>query len=609
MIAAVDIETKGLDATQFVMGCLMLEGKRSPEIYNDKNKLWERIIDLGRKEQARGKTLNLYAHNAAFDFYGYADIKDRNITWFCHRPFIVAYRQPRLDEPGVKQEIIKFLDTLSIFKMPLKSLGAAVGLHKMETPEELMDEQMSENIDAETLMKITPYCVRDTEIVLKSIMELKKILKDNDITIKRLYTINQIAINFLINHWRQNKEYHHVFWDHKKGETRRTFRSREIHEAYRGGRVEAFRTGKFEYVNYVDCNSLYPHAAKNIRFPLLESERKTYEPLKNMETGELLKRIGISRCMIRNNDCELGLLPIRTQTGSYYPKKGKVLIGTWTHMELAKALEEGYELVDIEWSVTWDDAPNNPFISYVDKLYEMKKNAENNMQYYFAKMCMNAAFGKLAQTRTSQEIVMDSVEKAQEYIKNNWEIIKGVDLNYMYKRNSVKQKHKKYYTPILPTMINAMARCYMYDMYKKVGSENLIYTDTDSIMCIGDPSVPITEEMGDFKVEHEEQTAIVYGKKTYIIGEEARIAGFRKKDVTQEEFERGEIVNHKMLTINTTNDVKKCGKFVEEKRDLKKQMEEGIESGVILNDMQIYTDCNLTNINYFIDKVSSLLSD
>ena len=116
--------------------------------------------------------------------------------------------------------------------------------------------------------------IRDTEICLKSILDLKKTIQKEGVNVKRLYTINQVAINYLINEWRQIPQNDYIFWNSRQGETRRTLRADEIHGAYRGGRVEAFQTGKHKKATYIDCNSLYPYSATQIKFPDLRTERK-----------------------------------------------------------------------------------------------------------------------------------------------------------------------------------------------------------------------------------------------------------------------------------------------------------------------------------------------
>lgn len=596
MIIAVDVETQGLDCTKFVCGCLMKENSEKHEMYYTKESLWNRIKELGQSELNRGKMLNVYSHNAIYDFYAYAPLDDPNIKWFSTTPFICSYK---INE----RESIKFLDTMALFKGSLKKLGNAIVLEKLEMPKELYKKETK--ITKELLREIEPYVKRDTEICLNSVLLFKELLKKEGIHVKRLYTINQIAINFLINKWRKLPNNDYIFWDKESGETRRTFRSKEIHGAYRGGRVEAFKTGYHGKVTYIDCNSLYPFAACNMRFPDLRTERKTKEPLKETTLKELLKKIGISRCLIENQTNNLGLLTIRTQTANYFPKAERLLIGTWTHQELAEAIKEGYKIKNIEWSVTWEDAPENPFKELFTMLYK-KKNTDNQFERYFYKMMMNACIGKLAQTRTGQEIVIDSVDKADEYLKQKWAIEKGLELNLMYSKPQ-KEYRKKYYTPIVPTLINAWARVFMYQQMKKIPLKDLIYTDTDSVLFLNKKNkekFKLGTDMGEFKIEYEDMEYRSYGRKTYRIGDEIKASGIHPANLNKEDFDKGHGTDNKMITLKTTPYIEEVGTFREEKRDFNEQLRNYNELMKKYDGEKLLIDCDILDINYFLDKLN-----
>jgi hypothetical protein len=258
MIVAVDIETRSLDATQYLTGCVLGSSWKKPEIYRNKNDLWERIKALGIQEGKRDKVLSVYSHNAQYDTAGYVDLTDKHLVLFSQKPFIWAYRltSDECDEFGVKhlpnkgKEIIKFLDTWAIFHMPLKDLGLLINLPKQETPASLFET--SKEMTEEDLKLVETYMVRDCEIVIQALSFLKQKLKNEGIVLKRLYTINQIAIQYLLHNLANlpDEQTKDLFWDKSKNEIRRTFREVEIHEAYRGGRVEAFQTGVFTDVNY-----------------------------------------------------------------------------------------------------------------------------------------------------------------------------------------------------------------------------------------------------------------------------------------------------------------------------------------------------------------------
>ena len=70
---------------------------------------------------------------------------------------------------------------------------------------------------------------------------------------------------------------------------------------------------------------------------------------------------------------------------------------------------------------------------------------------------MNASYGKMAQTRQGQEIIIDNVELALDYLKRQYKIVQGIRLNYMYMNQNKTEKKKPYYMPIVPTLINAEA--------------------------------------------------------------------------------------------------------------------------------------------------------
>jgi len=595
MIISVDIETCGLDATKFIMGCLIKENGVK-EVFYKKEDMWNYIIELGKKEAKRKKVLNVYAHNHSFDFHGYADLNDPKIVWFCMRPFIAAYKHEG-------REIIKFLDSLAIFRMNLKSVGELIELPKLDTPEELV----SGNITELKKEKVIPYMVRDAEIVLKAVLFLKDKIRDEGVAIKRLYTINQIAINFMVNEFRK-VENEHIFWNVKSGQFRRTFRKDEIHGAYRGGRVECWKTGIIENVTYLDCNSLYPYVAMNMRFPDLGSERKTWKPLKIMDKKDVLDKIGICRALVYNKSNVLGLLPIRSASEIYFPKYNKFIIGTWTNQELKLAEQEGYKILDIEWCVLYNDGPN-PYKNIIPELYKRRKNGDKFNSYLY-KMIMNASFGKMAQHRVNQEIVVDDVEKVELYLKRNYEVIKGIKYKYMYRKKDVEFKPKKYYAPIIPVLINADARIYMYKQFKKIPVQNLVYTDTDSILFMDDGNHGFIDKgakLGEFKTEFENETMVIYGKKTYSIGEEIKISGFRKRDLTWEQFCEGKVKSKKMITVKTTGDIKLAGKFTEEERDLKEQLEKHEQAQKLFEAQDLYVDYDIEDINYFMPKVNEVI--
>lgn len=609
MDIAVDVETyykkngkfvPDLNAP-FLLGVIMIS-ERNHKVFMKKEDMWDFILELGVKEARRGHTLNVYGHNHAFDFYKYGDYNDKNISHFSESPFIKAYKKDKRDvgiqEDG-KKEIIKFLDTYALYKMPLKKMGDLIGCPKLEMP---IEEEAS-------IEKIAKYCIQDCKVVYKGIKHLKGILRKEKIGVKRLYTRSQIAGNNLLKELSQRNT-ENLFETKHQYKAHQTLRAKEIHKAYRGGRCDCFKTGSLDNITYIDCNSLYPYAAGKITVPHLKSERKVFQPLKYITLQELLKKEGVSKCLILNKKCDIGLLPVRTPQGNYFFKKGVYGIGSWTHIELRKALEEGYDIIDIEYSVIYHENGENYFKEIMEKYYDLRKRSEDEFSNYFYKSMMNDGIGKLAQHRTGQEIIVDDIETTKEYLEQGFVQLEGIDnsMNVKFVKKESQDK-KKFYMPIIPTFINAYARVMMYDMYKKVGIKDLVYTDTDSILFKGNHlnKFELGDNLGEFKVEHENESIIIYGKKTYAIGTEIKIAGFRKRGMNIEDFKKGEVSSLKMITFQTQGDTHKAGDFITEERNLNEQLEKFKEISNMIDSQQVIMDQDIEDISYFRKTLVSLL--
>jgi len=71
-------------------------------------------------------------------------------------------------------------------------------------------------------------------------------------------------------------------------------------------------------------------------------------------------------------------------------------------------------------------------------------------------------------------------------------------------------------------MITSRARLRLHSF----ADSNTIYMDTDSIHSrVERPDIPISQELGDFKLEVEGEQACYLGKKLYQIGEKKRAKG------------------------------------------------------------------------------------
>lgn len=606
MIIAVDIETYVkeeetykaiLNSNKFYCGVITYENLKS-EIYYNKNELWWKIINLGLECAKKGSVLNVYAHNHAYDFYGYANWKDKNIRYRCDNPFIAGY----VNNEG--KEIIKFLDTMGIHKTSLKKIGELIGLEKLELPLEFKEKNKKE---------LEKYVTRDGEIIIKAIENIKEFLKKENIHIKRIYTISQIAIAYMINKLKKetgteeiivkngrNIERNKIFMDKSMGKIWWTKNTEEIHLGYKGGRVEALQTGIISRVSSIDINSLYPYSLKTMRFPDLRTEMKIKGDKENLEY------IGISKCMITNKSCEHGLLQIRKEENNWILKKGQTGIGTWTHEEIKTAINNGHELKAIEYSIIYQDM-TNPFENIINNLYELKETATSETDRNFYKGILNRSIGKFGQRRANTEIIIDNCEKQEEYLKKGYEMKRGFGYDIMYQKTE-ENIRRNYYCPIIPTLVNGYSRAYLYKEMKKIPIKDIIYIDTDSIKFKGNHfnKFEINNKLGKWKKEFENEEMIVYGNKTYMIGEEIKVSGFHKKYITKENFIEGKIKDNKIVSIKTANEKHEVGEQQEEFRDLNEQQEKHEEETIQNLKKRIHIDNDIEDIDYFVKYINMI---
>lgn len=653
----IDIETKGLNAKEFVSGCIIHELRKEPMIFSSAKDMWNKIIDLGYKQGSKNM-LNVYAFNTKYDFYGIANFEDTSkgrIEIFSESPFIANFR-----DNESKKVIIKFLDVMSIFtKFSLARAGKLIGCEKGFTPTilkypELFDIVFNDNIDSTTkwniinnndelkkvceenseeiekwismptflqIQEINKYMVQDVKVT-KQLMDFVKVkLKDENINIKRIMTISQIAMSRMLMKLKE-KNISNFFQDKAKNEVFKNNWNDDIRKAYKGGRCEVFSNAGnlITQADYIDVNSLYPFALTKIPIPELNSCRKIKQPLKSLDINYILSKIGVSECLIKvNSNDDIGLLPIRTIDGNYYGKNGQYLLGSWTNLELKKAIELGYEIIDIKETIIFNENEKDKevFKDIIEETYHLRKDSLDPFDNWFYKMMMNSAIGKFGQYRLKGEVIIDDVEKIDEYIKKGYIRTTNIGFNYIYKKeldnSNAKWLEKSYYAPIISSYVNAYARCYMYDLYNLFDKKDLLYTDTDSIIYKTNPkySQRISQyldefELGKMKVEHKATPFLCYGRKNYAIGDLIKVSGYQQRNMKFEDFTKGDITSLKMIGIKGGN-YDKVGTFIEQKHNLRESLLKQEEFDNKWKSNQILIDYNIEDVEYYHKEINKIL--
>lgn len=503
------IKTHKNQQGKFTHGILLLQNNKKPKIFLKKKEMWQYLLLLSEKLDTHKKKLTLYSYDMQTTFYNLAQYNNNRLRYISHKPFIIQYKKK-----NTEKDLITFLDTKNIFPMNLKDIQKLITIPEIK----LKYAQQYENITQ--IHKDIQHCITS----LYSIIHIKDLLKKKKLRPKTLYTINQMSISYLM-HELLKQPNDHIFKRTFEPELHHPRYAHKIHQSLRGGRVLPYQTGTYTNTTYLDVNSLYPYITTIMDFPDLSTETLHKTPLLKGNL-KILQKIGVSQALLYNYSDEYGLLPVQTPHGNYYPQQGQHFIGTYTNEELQYALKNGYIIKHISWTITYESAPN-PFITITPELYKQKLNANTPLERYFYKMMMNGSYGKLAQRNIKQHTIIDTPKNQSAYLSQGYQIIDYHGTNYIYKKKEYTHIYKKFYAPIITSLITALARIHMHKYLKLIPIKQLYYTDTDSILLNNNYAnkLPISDKLGDFKIEHLQKTCTIHASKTYKIGTIQKMSG------------------------------------------------------------------------------------
>lgn len=193
-----------------------------------------------------GTRLDCYCHNAAFDGQVLDAINELErrgwkliLAVLEGPPTIVTWRKGR--------RTIRLLDTLNIWRLPLKDIGKHVGLEKLDF---LGVGVVGEEADT--------YCRRDVEILWKALSTWWAFIQAND-----LGTCMATLASQAFTAYRHRFMTTEIYCDSNA-------QALEISRAaYRGGRCEANLIGRTDWpVRRYDVNSMYMHAMHGLEVPV-----------------------------------------------------------------------------------------------------------------------------------------------------------------------------------------------------------------------------------------------------------------------------------------------------------------------------------------------------
>lgn len=403
---------------------------------------------------------------------------------------IYDYREKRY--VSVNDYPIEFRDSAKLLPMPLAKLGESIGYPKGKTPAIFMQEKpLYMQIKSEDV----EYCVRDCEVLFFSLQVFYKQVKALGYHGRDLpLTAGTLGAQMIA---RANI-------DECEGARKPLFQKKEKSWKYEaivddweldnicryamvGGRTQVFNSNIIKCEAYgIDANSMYPSMMTNadLFFPDFRtmSAIKKIKDLKDAITkGEGVVQVEWKRAEGDN----LGLLAHRNDDNSldWTKTEGRAWI---TFPEYRHAEAMGYTLKPVKtndgiYGVTCARLSYNPF-QCVKKWYDLRKEmkAKKDPNEFVIKILLNAGgFGKFVE-RNKTKVICE--EQDLPNFPHDWKFSHvAEDDGVVYGYVEAPNFHRADGTAnIMGAYITAYARINLYEIGMSVGTEHLLYCDTDS---------------------------------------------------------------------------------------------------------------------------------
>lgn len=410
-----------------------------------------------------------------------------------------------------------FLDTMNYYQQSLAKLGALIGEHKMD-----VDPLTASEDD------LIPYCKQDVLIIRKAMERFLTFIAVND-----LGNVGKTLASTAMNVYR-HKYMHRPIHIHKHEPSWRL-----EHGSYYGGRVELFHKGRVEGpLYYLDINSQYPSVMASTELPC---ELIGYEE-GDLSLGGLEKLVDHYYCIadvslitdvnrypvrVTSDQCRDGAvvdadpLAVNDQTGLrvIYP------VGSFrtclSHVTLRAALLAGH-VVQVHRVAVYRKAVL--FDEFVKEFWYRRRQAqieENVVDSYLYKTLLNSFYGKWGQ---KQSIVTATYDCDPHAWAVETAIVNGKSVTIerlLGKERWIAKGEKASYNafPAISAGITDGGRDLLWTCWQEAGMENLVYSDTDSLVVTqaGFDRLQhrIGSGLGHLKLEHMMDYLIVHGAKDY----------------------------------------------------------------------------------------------
>ncbi len=464
--------------------------------------------------------LYMFAHNWSFDapvLDVFNELPDRNFKLagavIQSPPVILRWKRDG--------QSLVLVDTLNIWRMPLKKLGESIGLPKLTMPERGAPREEWDK-----------YGKRDTEIIMHACIDWWSFLRDNDLGGFALTIASQAIRTF-----RHRFMSHDILIDDNA--TALELARHSLH----GGRTECFQIGKIKGDVYLlDYNSQYPAIMRNHYMPtrLLG----TYRNVSIKDTKLWIKKYCLTiKCIVKTDK---NVYPIVKNKRLVFPVGEFIAYLSTPEIEYGlkhKLITKVIECNVYERALLFKD--------YVDWMYNYRLEciaSDNEVRASMTKLLLTNLYGKFAQ----KGIIYKKVEDTDDRSIDVWlEYDADKEECYHYRRYAKiielqdKETESRDSHPAIAAHITAHGRMQIWGLMQGCGQGRYWYCDTDSLWVdkvAYEALAPQIDKskLGFLKLENVSNDVTIWGAKDYCVGDKVVIKGIRStaKKLHEDKYEQ-----------------------------------------------------------------------
>jgi len=450
--------------------------------------------------------ITIVGHNVFFDlqasgFYKYFTQANWQLQFYYDKGLTYILK---ISKNGATATVVS---STNWFDFSLARLGKTLGLPKLDV-----------DFKKSTPSELKTYCKRDVEILVLALKTYLDFLVTHDLGKFSLTKASQAFTAY------RTRFMGRKIFIHDNADVQALERA-----AYMGGRVEAFFIGKARGKEFVsmDINSMYPY--------VMISEKYPYRLIGYYENPD--------KEFIRdalNTYAVIAEIEVKTTLAIFAVKhKGKTVfpIGRFSCYVTTKGLIRAFEigcLIKVKKAAIYRTA--NLFNSYVNYFHGLRikyKNESNDIFELLTKYMLNSLYGKFAQLKIITDIEDENTGRG--YFREEVYSIPAARtfvMTHLMNKKIIQypEGEGELSNVAIAAHITENARFYLWDIMQRVGMDNVLYCDTDSVKIRASQLHKLKgllddSRLGYLKCEDRSKSLIIGGAKNYRTEQTRKIKG------------------------------------------------------------------------------------